>query len=924
MSPSSVVLSASSKSSFVEEQLSKKSVAMAVRKTKGVSDVAGNAHKKSRRGSDSTILPDSPFADTVNRIVLAAEARQVRTSNACGNIFGGSDEDCTSDEAEMKGNRVKPRLRNVPKQNDGPLTEQELSHLGVLCSSANRHFEETSHEKEKKVEFSWESVGADQLESLITMLEIHVNNASNIDVVSLAVNFLTGQSEEDDDEAESTGRKKCTIDQWLSAKLNVEASANDSSSMVGAGYRLLTTLRRGLESASVILSIMTCCNNSNGNFRRFLNEDILEACLALLKQHLTKNIVPSLSETVPVPLAPADITNPLSGKKRKRKKADKENPELNEGVHTMPCRDPTPTKDKIKTYMRKVFRAILSTHGLLTLLMERCEALIKSEVQLDDRPILAITSSVLAIFTVDPPVASSSDNVASIARGVQVVAIRLITSVVRRYPRHRVIVMEDLFPLMLKLPTSKRSLRTYPVRLTKCLSSRYLRNNSADCNPSGSSITPHWTNGGSIQVATALILSIIQSFVVMPQLEIADVEPNPKSSRSSKKAKVLRSVVTKYTSGLFDCNSACNFLATQLANRCAKKGQDGGASEFRPFLANLIDDLLVVQLLPEYPAAESLLMAFCRKLSSDLLCCKQDRASSLEITYMAIAMESLGKICAAAAGYLRYSRENPLRLPRGNSNTEVTQAASSISAPINNEEEVNRCFCERINLIDTYMIDCDRCHGWFHASCVGIARDEVPSYWVCDDCKIQIMVIEQIEVISAAISRSGAQASILEEIPIFRQLLLNHLTGTSLAGVIPDPMVAREFLLAKWIDQIQYEKNHRARSDGQNYDELGADSMSSYFLNQWITAIPSRIHSDDTPRAAAIEKHQLSDEGNSSVIRTLIAKSSELVSSFPNQLGVIVKLMGDESVNALRKLAVKAIALVCINFFLFACSWLTV
>jgi hypothetical protein len=291
---------------------------------------------------------------------------------------------------------------------------------------------------------------------------------------------------------------------------------------------------------------------------------------------------------------------------------------------------------------------------------------------------------------------------------------------------------------------------------------------------------------------------------------------------------------------------------------------------------------------------------------------------------MVIAMESLGKICAATAGHLRYSRENPLALPRGNSNTEETQAASSISAPINNEEEINRCFCERINLIDTYMIDCDRCHGWFHASCVGIARDEVPSYWVCDDCKIQIMVIEQIEVISAAISRAGAQASISEEIPIFRQLLLNHLKGTSLAGVIPDPMVAREFLLAKWIDQIQSEKDHRARSDGQNYDELGADSMCSYFLNQWITAIPRRIHSDDSLRVAAIEKHQLSDEGNARVIRTLIAKSSELVSSFPNQLGVIVKLMGDESVNALRKLAVKAIAQVCIKLFsLFACSWLT-
>lgn len=901
MSPSSVAIPASSNSSFAKEQLPNKSIAMVVRKTKGASDVTAS-------GSDSAVSPSCPFTDTVNRIVLAAEARQVYASIPCRNIFGDSDEDFTSDEAEMNSSRAKPRLRKAPTQKEGPLSDQELSHLGVLCSSANRSFGDTSHGKEKKMEFSWDSVGADQLESLITMLEMHVNNASNIDIVSSVVNILTGQSEEDDEAESAAGRAKFTVEQWLSAKFAIEASAKDLSYTAGCGYHLLTTLRRGLESASIILSIMICCHNSNANSRRILNEDILEACLALLKQHLIKNIVPSLSEAVPMPFVPANIASPLSAKERKRKKPDKDDPELNEGGHLTRSQDQTPSRDKIKTCMRKVYRAILSSYGLLTLLMERCEALIHSAVQLDDRPILAITSSVFAIFTVDPPVASSSDNVASIARAVQVAAIRLITSIVRRYPRHRVIVMEDLFPLMLKLPTSKRSLRTYPLRLAKYLSSRHGPNNLADFNTTASSTTPHWTYGGSIQVTTALILSIIQSFVAMPQLEIADVKPNPKSSRSTKKAKVLRSV-TRYMSGMLDCNSACNFLATQLANRCATKGQDGGASEFRPFLANLIDDLLVVQLFPEYPAAESLLMAFCRKLSSDLLSCKQERTHSLEVTYMAIAMESLGKICAATAGHLRYSRENPLALPRDIA--EEAKAPSSISAPINNEEEINRCFCDRINLIDTYMIDCDRCHGWFHASCVGIARDEVPSHWICDDCKIQIMVIEQIDVISGAISRSGAQASRSDEIIIFRQLLLDHLTGASLAGVIPDPVVAREFLLAKWIDQIQSEKVHRVRSDAQNFDELCADSTCSFFLNQWVSATPCKIYSDDTLQARVIETQQLSDEGNARVVRTLIAKSSELVSSFPNQLGVIVNLMGDESVNALRKLAVKAIAQVC-------------
>lgn len=906
-----------SNTTTVNEQRPKKRKTQGVRKKSLSNDVTAiikSADKTGQRdiqGSDGVVARHCPFADAVNRIVLAAEGRQVHTSDTRAHIFGDSDEGSTSDDAETS-KRLTPCQRKVRRLNDGPLTDQEISQLRVLCSSVTLNCDGSIGSTAKKAAFSWGNVGLDQLESLITMLEVHVNSASNIDIITSAFKILTGNLDENEDDGESfEGKKKLSIEQWLNAKVNVESSTDDASPSVGAGHRLLTTVRRGLESASIILSIMASCNDSSNNSRRCISEDTLEACLALLKQHLIKNIIPSLSETIPVPITAQDIAKPeFSTNKRKRKKTEKDSLAGNEGLPVNHGRDQKQSKDKFKTNMRKVYRPILSTHGLLTLLMERCDALIQSMVQLDDRPLLAITSSVLSIFTVDPPAVSSSDNVTSIAHGVQVAAIRLITSVVRRYPRHRVIVMEDLFPLMLKLPTSKRSIRTYPLRVAKyssSSSSRYRRNSSLDSNTAMSPVPGHMTNTGCIQVTTALILSIIQCFALMPQPENVDEGAAKPSSRSAKKSKELRSA-TKYTSGLVDCNSACSFLATQLALRCTKKGQDGGASEFRPYMANLIDDLLLVQLFPEYPAAETLLMAFCRKLSSDLLSCKQEGAPAFEVTYMAIAMETLGKICAATAGHLRYNRENPLVLPQVDGSTKDTTTSIN-SGPINNEKEVNRCFCERINLVDTYMLDCDRCHGWFHASCVGIARDEVPSYWVCDECKIQIMIIEQIEVISAACSRPGNRASVLDELHVFRQLLLNHVT--SLATVIPDAMFAREFLLAKWIDQIQSEKEQQARRDVQNSNELNSDVVCSYFLNQWISSIPCQAPAGETHRTSVVEKQQLSEEGNARVVRSLVAKSSELASSFPNQLGVIVKLMGDESANALRKLAVKAIAQVC-------------
>ncbi|CAN0448881.1 unnamed protein product, partial [Hapterophycus canaliculatus] len=41
------------------------------------------------------------------------------------------------------------------------------------------------------------------------------------------------------------------------------------------------------------------------------------------------------------------------------------------------------------------------------------------------------------------------------------------------------------------------------------------------------------------------------------------------------------------------------------------------------------------------------------------------------------------------------------------------------------------------------MLDCDRCHRWFHGPCVGIPSEEVCVCWFCVDCTILRQVSAQ-------------------------------------------------------------------------------------------------------------------------------------------------------------------------------------
>lgn len=237
-------------------------------------------------------------------------------------------------------------------------------------------------------------------------------------------------------------------------------------------------------------------------------------------------------------------------------------------------------------------------------------------------------------------------------------------------------------------------------------------------------------------------------------------------------------------------------------------------------------------------------------------------------------MDAFGKITSAVAGTLRVNRENPFKLP------DITDCIDSKP-----KEEVNRCFCRRGHL-DTFMVDCDRCHGWYHGSCIGITKDTVPDEWICDECKLQISMLDQAKVFSR-----GKEGSIIlttkDHCHVMRQYVLSYITRAAQSSNSSRAKRSREFFIASWAKNITLEETS---TDGGRSFDLGL--VRSHVIAQWY---PS-----DRPRTTSF----LTDDGNSRIMSTLVA-SSELSISFPRLLGVLLRLMGD-SMATLRKLSLKA------------------
>jgi cohesin loading factor subunit SCC2 len=626
------------------------------------------------------------------------------------------------------------------------------------------------------------------------------------------------------------------------------------------GSDQIAALRAGLEAASIILWIAV----SPSVDRRATNEDAIEASITLMRLHLSKSLVPAWNQTghlLAVKTATLDgakASNTSPSKKRRLNSGGTANGSGGGGTSVSVAKD-----------LKKVYKHILPTSNLQLLLMERLEQLIRA-VSLDDQQILILTSGSLVALEIDScgtaTTASNSDNNSSKntppASQLQLASIALVTAAFAKYPMHRETILEDLFPLLLRLPTGKRSLRGFRVRYASAPSPRGLQHlNSTLLGgllPNASSEQPH-----CVQMTTAMVLALVQSCVTRPMyMDTGGTSPGNNDQTMNGDA-TDEGGTMRLASGLGSCQAVCDSFVTQLLKRCARKG---GAAEFRPFLTTFVEDLLLVLLIPEYPGAEMLLATFMRRWNQDLTLARAKNSSqTLEATYVTAVFDVLGKVCAVEARIMAAHRENAMKM--------------TTDVPMSDDGAMNlKCFCGK-HKTDVLLISCDHCHTFFHGMCVGLSSDTVPEEWACDSCRLaRIADREQRK------HRLDGNGSFLDDAYAMRH---SYLSTLSHRMGVPEIEDATHFHTARWADELE-QKALALTSQNGSQRKIVAD-----VLEHWDGLGPSG--------------EDLTEEGSKRAIISLIATTSTLFLSFKNQVGFILKLMSDDSTPSLRKFSLKAV-----------------
>jgi cohesin loading factor subunit SCC2 len=426
---------------------------------------------------------------------------------------------------------------------------------------------------------------------------------------------------------------------------------------------------------------------------------------------------------------------------------------------------------------------------------------------------------------------------------------------------NRDIILEDMFPIILNLPTSKRSLRIFPIRYASSPSTQLEAMNTEWIGPFLSNGSPpHY-----IQMITALILSLVHSCVVRPSFV----------DGSDSKEEGTPSTTGPLQSGLRSCVSVADTFVTCFLKRCTKSKGDN-AIEYRAVLLNMVEDLLLLLIIPEYPAAELLLSALQRRLNQDLTLASPvfgssvNGAASTEASYLHFAFEVLGKMCVVQTRILATARDKPLRpqmadVPMSNSST--------------NEQDV-KCHCQSSHT-DVLLVQCDHCNTLMHGPCVGLPdKESLPEdEWLCDSCLLGRIVRREQERVGDSVD------------DLFGMRYSFHSTLAHQHNKMDEPMEdSIQFHLSRWIDDTD-RKMQCTKNTGPPLRRVAVLRLMEY----WDGTI-------EPPKS-----ERLTDEGCVRVILTLLAQSSPFFSSFRKQVEFLLKLMSAENAPLLRKLALKTI-----------------
>ena len=612
----------------------------------------------------------------------------------------------------------------------------------------------------------------------------------------------------------------------------------------------------------ILLSIMT----SPGIDRRLVKEDAIVACLILMRHNLTKNILPAINNCghIVAGMSKSElVASPVATKKRRRRSSG------------FAGSDASVIKDMGKCYKYAIFQTI----GNTVVLMERLDALIQ-KVPLDDQHLMTCSAGALVSLELDP----STEVAASQTHQLHVASIGIVTSIFRNHSKLRPMIIEDLFALMLKMPSGKRGMRTYPVQCSSILYPKQaweLSKSLGSDDNIWSSSTP------KIQPISIAIMNFVHSSVTRPSF----VEPNMANGNGGFVNEDPKRGTSRLNSGLRDCQAISDFFVNHLLSRCSKKGEDGGASEFRPILSNLIEDLLIVLLAPEYPAAEMILLSIANAMYRDIIKMTSGKAAkeSTTTTYFNTIFDALGKICSAVAKIKKWNEDHPARLDP----PVIYDKKSAI-------KHVDSYCKETEDNGDKFMVKCDMCNTWYYGDCVGVSRDTLPEKWLCDCCQFDRIVQFERDR-NTNLGELGCPAQLIDRPYCLRRLVVDYLSiltqKTSSKGIRD----VYGFQLARWLKMLE------TKNAQNNYlDENDSLPVIAGLIELWDPQFSPGVYQGDDAGSLNGMLNCMSDEGRSRMVVEFVCKISSLLTSFKGQVGRIVKLLESPS-KSVRKLSLKAI-----------------
>jgi hypothetical protein len=621
---------------------------------------------------------------------------------------------------------------------------------------------------------------------------------------------------------------------------------------------------------------------SPGIDRRVVSEDAIVASLVLMRHNIAKNILPAINDCghITAGMSKSQLhSSPVPTKKRRRRSSVNDD----DGVGGGGSSDATTIRD-----MGKCYKAIFKLTGHTVLLMERLDVLIQ-RVPLEDQHIMTLSAGALVSLELDP----STDAAVNLSHQLHVATIGMVTSIFRQYVKLRPLIVEDLFALMLKMPSGKRGMKTFPIHCSNVLNPQTAceLSKSLLMGVTGSSSPP----SSNIQPISITIMSLVQSAVIRPSVGNMLDGDNNIINNNNNNSQI--DTPSRLTSGLGACQAVSDFFVNHLLRRCSKKGEDGGASEFRPILSNLIEDLLLVLLVPEYPAAEMIVLSIANSMYRDIIQMTSSKGGkeSITTTYFNTIFDALGKISAAVARINKWNEEHVVRLelPTIRENKNNTQ----------NAIQHLDCYCNETEFGDKFMLKCDRCKTWYHGDCIGVSRDALPEKWLCDGCQFnRIVDIEQDRNMN--LGESGCSPDLIDRPYCMRRLVIDYLSILSLNSDLTGIKDAYEFQLARWLKELD-----TTNANNNNIVANDNSSLISGLIELWD---PRSSPTFDVGDIATNSKSlsgmlsHLSDEGRSRMVVDFICKLSTLLTSFKSQVGRIVKLLESPS-KSVRKLSLKAI-----------------